>query len=183
MSFRHAAAGILFGAAFVYVETLHAWSGVSASGATILDLTFTWSPSTASETLRVLGPSGAREYMQIAQSTDIVCPLVYACLFAVGIDAVTPGDAGPVLRSFILLPAISAAADFVENLAIVALCRQFLGVDASAPAALVFVGGRIATPLKWSAIAASLAVIVFAASAKCARHGGAGGGAEHYHVQ
>ena len=174
MSSRHAAAGLLLGAAFVYIEVLLAWTDVSASGATILDLELTWDTTTARDTMGALGRDGVREYMRIEGSLDLVFPVVYAALLMVLIDATTPwrgapAGAGPLLRAAIVLPAVAAAADFVENTAIIALCREHLGVDTSVSAAHVFVGGRIATPLKWVAVAASC-VVVAAGAVRCARH-------------
>lgn len=171
MTAVHVAAWLLFGAAFIYLEVLLAWSSVSESGVAILDLQPYWTVEIAKRTLGELGQSRVKDYMQIEQSLDLVFPIIYACLFAVSIDATAPHGASRFRRFALVLPSIAAAADFFENTAIIALCRQHLGGDVAMPTH-VFVAGHIATPLKWCSIVASVLVIVVSVIRGCCKRTG-----------
>jgi hypothetical protein len=160
-SLRHAAAALLLGAAFLYTENVLHWShkGGLAKGVSVLDIQLCWTRETGLSTLQALGPAGVQAYMQTEQTTDLIFPIVYASLLSVLMDASTPTNPGLFRRAAILLPALAATADFVENTAILSLCREYVGLDVRAPDALVFVGGSVATPLKWGTAAASILVI------------------------
>ena len=164
MSFRHTAAGLILGAAFVYIEFVLATASASwPSSARILDLQpLGWSIADGTETLQLLGSQGVQSYMNIEQSTDLVFPVVYASLLCVLVDATTPTNAGALRRAAILIPAIATVADYFENMSIVSLCGHYISGDNQASPALetlVFLGGRVATPLKWFAVAVSIVYI------------------------
>jgi hypothetical protein len=139
-------------------ERFAAYSG----GGQPLDVSFGFSPAEAYATLDALGPDGRTFYLVFQLTGDVAWPIISALflstllawLFARGLPATSP------LHRLVMVPFLVLAADYAENVGIIALIlaypQQLNGV-AQLTSAL--------QTLKWALVAVSGLLVLVGAAA------------------
>jgi hypothetical protein len=120
-----------------------------------------WWPSEAEGILKQFKPDRLDAYQQQESTLDLVFPIIYTLLFAVGI--VAAGRTTSLPHWLILAPYIACLADYLENTTYIAMIKAFrLTEKVPYPLAVI---GSVASRLKWgfsaiSAIVLTVAVIM-----------------------
>lgn len=153
------AAALIYGKPFGLAQ-LHEITG----GATILDMTFTTSPSQVYAVLDALGPAGRAFDLTHIVPLDLVFPFTYGLFLALGISwglsRLLPESSPWFLLN--LAPVLAAAADYCENAGVITLLHTYPGrLDPVA----CFVSIMYAVKFLFSAISF---ITLFAALAGCA---------------
>jgi len=98
-------------------------AGLRCEGPT-LDPRFTYTPGQARDLLAALGPDGRRIYAWTEVTLDLVFPFVYGTLFGILLVRLARP---PAARRLLWLPALTAAADLLENVTVAILAWTFAG--------------------------------------------------------
>lgn len=161
------AALALLGAMAAYVRVHIAWHAALAHGVVLLDVRPSWTLADADALVRDLAalPSAARgvalgtatgvdDLLAFYASLDLVFPAAYAGALVALFLVLAGGARRPGWE--LLAPVAAAVADWCENLAVAWLARGGLEGDAALAGAVAAFGGRVATPVKWLAVAATV---------------------------
>ena len=128
-------------------------------GAGILDMEFTYTPVQAYAMLAALGDAGRAFYLTRIVPLDLVFPLAYTLFYAVAISWLLsrwlPAES-PWMR-LNLVPLVAGAADYCENIGVVAMLLAY-------PAELYGVAAftAVISPIKYTFIAVSVLNILAA---------------------
>ena len=117
-----------------------------------------WWPSEAESILKEFTKESLDAYQQQESTIDLVFPIVYTLLFAVGI--VAAGRTTSLPHWLILAPYIACLADYLENTTYIAMIKAFR-LTASVPYPLAVIGS-VASRLKWGFSAITLIVLIVA---------------------
>ncbi|MCS6802237.1 MAG: hypothetical protein RMM58_12505 [Chloroflexota bacterium] len=143
---------------------LAAYSG----GGPSIALNFGFTPADAFAALEALGPDGRTFYLLFLVTGDVIWPIVYALflgtllawLFARGFPSASPAQRA------ILLPFLALAADYAENVGIIAMILAYPArLDGIAQITSMF------QMIKWSLIGASGLLVALGAIAAVVRRG------------
>ena len=130
-------------------------------GAGILDMEFTYTPVQAYAMLAALGDAGRAFYLTRIVPLDLVFPLAYTLFYAVTISWLFSRwlPAGSPWMRLNLVPLVAGAADYCENIGVVAMLLAY-------PAELYGVAAftAVISPIKYTFIAVSVLLILAAAA-------------------
>lgn len=128
-------------------------------GAGILDMEFTYTPVQAYAMLAALGDAGRAFYLTRIVPLDLVFPLAYTLFYAVTISWLFSRwlPAGSPWMRLNLVPLVAGAADYCENIGVVAMLLAY-------PAELYGVAAftAVISPIKYTFIAVSVLNILAA---------------------
>lgn len=130
-------------------------------GAGILDMEFTYTPVQAYAMLAALGDAGRAFYLTRIVPLDLVFPLAYTLFYAVTISWLLSRwlPAGSPWIRLNLVPLVAGAADYCENIGVIAMLLAY-------PAELYGVAAftAVISPIKYTFIAVSVLLILAAAA-------------------
>ena len=144
--------------AAVYVSMV-VWTGpkitYEAGGAMPFDTRlFGYNEAQARIFLGALSDEGRDFYLGVQQRVDMVFPVLFALVMGIAIFWLYAEKSRAMRVALLLLPALGALADYVENARVAALLRS------ESPAAAMIAAASQATVLKFIFIAASLGLIL-----------------------
>ncbi len=130
----------------------------AASGPSIPDLRFSYTPAVLYDLLDGMGPSGRRMYLMAELSADVFYPIVRELFFALLLLHLQRRISGGffALPWLPLWPLVTLALDFFENAALVVITQNYpLKMNGLAQFASVM------TTLKWCASGLTVAALLF----------------------
>jgi len=119
---------ILIDVLFVAVLLKNAEEKMNAMAGKIIgpiDLTFGFNPRRTLRMIEDYGDAARDYYMSVELTIDLAYPLVYAFLFAVAITLIYRRLLGGPVRYLNVLPFIAMCFDYLENIAIVFLLKNY----------------------------------------------------------